>query len=326
MMLSRVADSMFWMARYVERAENIARFVEVNLALTLDLGGSVPEQWAPLVSTMGDDEWFREHHGDPTRENVLYWLTFDPDYAHSILSCIGAARENARTIREHISTDMWEELNSFYLLVHDEARRGAPAYHDLYAAVRRASQLFVGATDTTLSHGEGWHFAHMGRLLERADKTSRILDVKYFLLLPKLTDVGSPIDIVQWSALLRSASALDMYRARFGRLVPSRVAAFLLLDPDFPRSAHHCLTHAEGSLRAITGTHSGRYTNSAEQRLGRLRSDLDYLSIKDVFDVGLHEFVDQLQDRINDVGEAIFESLLAPTSSASAQRTAFQSQ
>ncbi len=314
MMLSRVADSMFWMSRYIERAENIARFIDVNTFLMLDLGETMSEQWRPLVAVTGDEAMFRERYTEPNRENVTRFLSFDEEYPNSIVSCLEAARENARIIRENISTAMWEELNKFYLMVREEAHRedGGRSSEDFYSEVRRLAQLFVGVTDGTLSHGEGWHFARMGRLIERADKTSRLLDVRYFLLLPKTSDVGTPLDIVQWSALLRSTSALDMYRAKHGRLAPTRIAEFLLLDADFPRAVRHCLDVAERSLRSITGTPVGTFQNSAEKTLGRLRSELDYTAIDDVFKEGLHEFIDRLQLRLNDVGEGIRDSLLSP--------------
>jgi uncharacterized alpha-E superfamily protein len=314
MMLSRVADSMFWMSRYIERAENIARFIDVNAFLTMELGDAVQQQWGPLVAVTGDEEVFRERYGEPNRANVTHFLTFDEEYPNSIVSCLSAARENARIVREYISSAMWQELNRFYLMVSDQAKRAIPldAEAEFYEDVRQGAQLFVGVTDGTMSHGEGWHFARMGRLLERADKTSRILDVRYFLLLPQVSDVGTPLDIVQWSALLRSASALNMYRAAHGRLSPNRIAEFLLLDPDFPRAVRHCCDAAEGSLRFITGTPMRTFRNSAEKTLGRLRSELDYTSIDDVLHEGFHEFIDRLQIRLNEVGAAIHESLLAP--------------
>ena len=314
MMLSRVADSMFWMSRYIERAENIARFVDVNAFLTMELGDAVQQQWGPLVAVTGDEALFRERYGEPSRANVIQFLTFDETYPNSIVSCLAAARENARIVREYISSAMWEELNRYYLMVSDQAKRkvALDAEAEFYEDVRQGAQLFVGVTDGTMSHGEGWHFARMGRLLERADKTSRILDVRYFLLLPQVSDVGTPLDIVQWSALLRSASALNMYRAAHGRISPNRIAEFLLLDPDFPRSVRHCCDVAERSLRYITGTPMRTFRNSAEKTLGRLRSELDYTSIDDVLHEGFHEFIDRLQMRLNEVGDAIYESLLAP--------------
>jgi uncharacterized alpha-E superfamily protein len=317
MMLSRVADSMFWMSRYIERAENIARFIDVNALLTMELGDAVHEQWGPLVAVTGDEEAFRESYSAPTRANVMRFLTFDENYPNSIVSCLAGARENARIVREYISTGMWEQLNKFYLMVQDQAKLDVAldAESEFYSEVRAGAQLFVGVTDGTLSHGEGWHFARLGRMLERADKTSRILDVRYFLLLPQITDVGTPLDIVQWSALLRSASALNMYRTIHGRLQPNKIAEFLLLDPDFPRAVRHCADVAERSLRAITGTPTRTFKNDAEKKLGRLRSELDYTSIDDVLHEGFHEFIDRLQIRLNEVGEAVQEGLLAPRSS-----------
>ena len=192
-MLSRVADSVFWMARYVERAENVARFIDVNHNLTLDLGEELGDQWAPLVYTTGDDAPFFKKYREASRENVLQFLTFDAENPNSILSCISYARENARTAREIISSDMWEELNRFYLLVRDGVRDGAQSDYEFFAQIKRASHLLIGTTDATMSHNRGWHFANLGRLLERADKTSRILDVKYITLLPHLQDVGTEI-------------------------------------------------------------------------------------------------------------------------------------
>jgi len=317
MMLSRVADSMYWMSRYIERAENIARFIDVNALLTMELGDAVQQQWGPLVAVTGDEAAFRERYDNPSRANVMRFLTFDEDYPNSIMSCLSAARENARIVREHISTTMWEQLNKFYLMVHDQSKLDVPleAESDFYAEVRAGSQLFVGVMDGTFSHGEGWHFARLGRMLERADKTSRILDVRYFLLLPKVSDVGTPLDIVQWSALLRSASALNMYRASHGRLQPNKIAEFLLLDPDFPRAVRHCADQAENSLRSITGTAPRTFRNSAEQKLGRLRSELDYTSIDDVMHEGFHEFIDRLQIRLNEIGASLQDQILSPRTS-----------
>jgi uncharacterized alpha-E superfamily protein len=308
---------MYWMSRYIERAENIARFIDVNALLTMELGDAVHEQWGPLVAVTGDEATYREKYGEPTRAGVMRFLTFDEDYPNSIINCLSGARENARIVREHISTAMWEQLNKYYLMVHDRAKLDVQldAESDFYADVRAGSQQFVGVMDGTFSHGEGWHFARLGRLLERADKTSRILDVRYFLLLPHPTDVGTPLDIVQWSALLRSASALNMYRATHGPLRPNKIAEFLLLDPDFPRAVRHCADAAEHSLRCITGTPTRTFRNSAEQKLGRLRSELDYTSIDDVMHEGFHEFIDRLQIRLNEVGAALQDLLLAPRTS-----------
>lgn len=325
-MLSRVADSVFWMARYIERAENVARFIDVNHNLSLELGDELGDQWAPLVYTTGDYEAFFKRYKDATRENVLRFLAFDKENPNSILSCVSSARENARTARETISSDMWEELNRFYLLVRDAVNSGASGDYEFFAQVKRASNLLIGTTDTTMSHGEAWNFVRMGRLFERADKTTRIVDVKYYILLPQVADVGTTLDVVQWSALLRSTSALEMYRRQHGRIQPNKVIDFLLLDRFFPRSFRYCVGGAEDSLHAITGTPEGTFGNRAEQQLGRLRSELDFTSIDDVINSGLHEFIDDVQDRLNRTGEAIYQCFFQLDSTSSQSQTQEQLQ
>jgi uncharacterized alpha-E superfamily protein len=312
-MLSRVAESIYWMSRYCERAENVARYIDVTLNLTLDLGLETAQQWAPLVYTTGDHDEFKTRFGEEgTRQNVIRFLTFDEDNRNSILSCLRSARENARTVREVISSQMWEELNKFYLLVRtarEEEVLDSP--FEFFERIKLAGSLLEGLAESTMSRGEAWHFRRLGRLFERADKTSRILDVKYYLLLPSLADVGNPLDSNQWAALLRSASALDMYRKAYGRITPANVAEFLILDRYFPRSMQFCLMRAEQSLLAITGGVQGSYLNKAEQRLGRLRAELNYANIQEIINTGLHEFIDSFQTKMNDVGEAIAETFFA---------------
>jgi uncharacterized alpha-E superfamily protein len=167
-----------------------------------------------------------------------------------------------------------------------------------------------------MEHGEGWHFGEIGRQLERADQTTRILDLKYFLLLPSSADVGKPIDDLQWGALLRSASAIEAYRRAHGRIAAAAVAGFLLLDREFPRSVHHCTTAAQSSLHAVTGTPVRRFANPAERSLGRLVAELDYTDVTDVIRAGLHGFLDSLQDRLNDIGDEITRTFFAPPTAA----------
>ena len=313
-MLSRVADSIYWMTRYMERAENVARFVDVNLHLMLDLPADMEQQWEPLVNTTGDRATFDENFGEVNRENVIRFLSFDPDYPSSILGCAHGARENARSVREVISSEMWVQVNRFYLMVRRAAFSDFSlmlAPHDFFQQVKIAGHTFEGVMDATMSHGEPWHFGRLGRFLERADKTSRILDMKYFILLPDVTYVGSPYDNIQWAALLRSASALEMYRKKYGRIVPKQVVEFLLLDPEFPRAVRYCVRRAEESLRAITGSSIGTYRNAAEQRLGRLRAELDFASTSEIMSRGLHEFVDYLQTELNLVGAELHDAIYA---------------
>ncbi|MEI6084485.1 MAG: alpha-E domain-containing protein [Verrucomicrobiota bacterium] len=312
-MLSRVADSIYWMNRYIERAENVARFIDVNLHLNLDLPAGSAEQWSPLVSITGDDEAFAKRHAVATRENVIEFLTFDAENPNSIRSCLRAARENGRSVREIISSEMWEQVNRFYLMVNSSAalERAIDSPSEFYNDIKMASHLYGGLAFTTMSHNEAWHFGRLARLMERADKASRILDVKYFILLPSVSDVGTPFDTIQWSAVLRSASAFEMYRKRFGRIAPRRVVEFLLLDAEFPRAVRYCLDKAEASLHVISGTPVGRYRYVPEQRLGQLCSELSFAAIDPIMECGLHEFVDDLQVKLNLVGEGIRETFFA---------------
>jgi uncharacterized alpha-E superfamily protein len=314
-MLSRVADSIYWLTRYVERAENVARFVEVNLNLLLD-SSSGPTQWDPIVLTTGDLPLFRDRYGEATAENVIRFLTFDADYPNSILSCLRIARENARSVRDVISSEMWQQVNSFYLMVTEVAQSGylsdLTTILKFFEEVKLQSHLFAGVMDATMTHNEGWHFGQIGRLIERADKTARILDVKYYILLPSPKDVGSTLDELQWMALLKSASAYEMYRKQGAhRISPMAVAEFLILDREFPRSVRSCITRTERSLHHITGTPVGNWRIPVERSLGRLRSDLDYITIEEIIHQGLHEFLDDLQSRMNEVGDKIFTTFFS---------------
>ncbi|MBD1845812.1 alpha-E domain-containing protein [Cyanobacteria bacterium FACHB-63] len=311
-MLSRVADSIYWMNRYVERAENIARFVDVNLTLLLDSPIGTSQQWKPLVMTTGDLPIFEERYGEASADNVIRFLTFDRAYPNSIISCLNAARENARSVREIISSEMWQQINAFYHFVNDAANEETINFQTFFSEVKLASHLFAGVASATMTHNDGWHFGLMGRLLERADKTSRIVDVKYFILLPSVKDVGTTLDQLQWIALLRSASAYEMYRKRgLHRITPTSVAEFLVLDREFPRSIRYCIRQAERSLHQITGTPEGTWNTEIERYLGKLRSDLDYITISDVMESGLHEFLDNLQRRMNEVGFNLSETFFA---------------
>jgi uncharacterized alpha-E superfamily protein len=338
-MLSRVADSVYWMNRQIERAENVARAAETALDLALEGTISQGRLWNALVCTFGDQADFRLRHGQADQANVISFLAFDAANPNSIASCLCAARENARTVRDMISSAMWEEINKAHLEVQSAARRYGGWLHprEFLEEVKRASQLITGVADATMSHGEAWHFGRLGRLLERADKTSRVLDVETFFLQPAASAVAPPAggsdangravtsppvqtaaeppggDAVRWSAVLESASALEMYRKQYGAVSRRHVAEFLIFDRFFPRAMHFCLIKAEESLLAITGGSKGSYTNPAEQRLGRLRATLDYGAIDEVLAGagGLHGFLDGFQLRLNRASDAIHETFFA---------------
>jgi len=324
-MLSRVADSVYWMNRQIERAENVARAVETTLDLALDGAVSPGRLWNALVCTFGDEADFWARFGLADQANVISFLAFDQVNPNSIASCLQAARENARTVRDMISTPMWEEINKAHLYVRSAAAANAEIDHprEFLDEVKRASQLITGVADATMSHGEAWHFARVGRLIERADKTSRVLDVEHYFQ-PAAARIAPPASgtaaddeteevAVQWSAVLESASALEMYRKVHGAVSRRSVANFLIFDREFPRAMHFCLIKAEESLLAITGGAKGAYSNPAEQRLGRLRSHLDYGAIDEILGGhgGLHGFIDGFQTDLNQASRAVFETFFA---------------
>lgn len=322
-MLSRVAESVYWMNRQIERAENVARAVETALDLALEGTISQGRLWNALVCTFGDQAAFQARHGQADQASVISFLAFEPANPNSIASCLHAARENARTVRDMISTPMWEEINKSHLYVQSAAQRFGGWLHprEFLDEIKRASQQITGVADATMSHGEAWHFGRLGRLVERADKTSRVLDVETFFLAPTASADANGLaadeppggDAVQWSAVLESASALEMYRKQYGAVSRRSVAEFLIFDRFFPRAMHFCLIKAEESLLAITGGAKGAYTNPAEQRLGRLRATLDYGAIDEVLAGagGLHGFIDGFQQRLNRASDAIHDTFFA---------------
>jgi uncharacterized alpha-E superfamily protein len=320
-MISRVADAVYWMSRYVERAENVARFVDVNQYLTLDLTveGEDDGQWTPMLEVTGDRAAFEKRYPTPDQENVIRFLAFDLNNPNSIFSCIRAARDNARTVREAISSELWRQINQMYHAIrvasNDPACLVEP--HKFLEAVKEGCHQVTGISEATMAHDEAWHFARVGRMLERADKTSRILDVKYFLLLPGIDYIGTPYDKIQWAAVLKSASALEMYRKKYRRIGPKQIGQFLVFDTSFPRSIRYCLGAASQSLHMISGTPASSFSNRAERRLGRLCADIDFADIDEVFEIGMHQYLDNIQMRLNDIGESIFTTYfsLSPESS-----------
>lgn len=316
-MLSRVANSIYWMNRYLERAENHARFIGVTFNLILDMPKNETAQWEPLLYASGDFEAFQEAFPQSTRSNILRFMSFDERNPNAILSCVHKARENARSIREIISKEMWEHINQFYHRCKDASRRDKwkmDDWQDFYNQVKMDSQLYYGIVDSTFTRSEGYQFGRLGRYLERADKTSRFIDVKYFILLPDVHEVGSNLDVLQWSAVLKSVSAFNMYRQTHLTINPSEIVEFLMLDQHFPRSLFYCLKEVEDAIIQITGHHSKRHP--AVKVIGKLRSDMEYNDIRDIFQFGLHESLDVFQQKLNHVGDVIYESYFAMKSPA----------
>lgn len=316
-MLSRVAHSLYWMSRYIERAENIARLLEVNLQMLLDFQSlddkTTTEHWSSILASSGDEEVFEKHHKNADSRSVTEFFAFDLRNPNSILSCVYAARENARMIRDQISLEMWETINELYLFL--RARNTADVWNagpnEFFQHIKMVSHLFQGLTASTYSRNEGWEFLQFGKYLERADKTTRILDVKYHILLPSATDVGGALDTAQWQAVLRSASALEAYRRFYVReILAWKAAEFLIFSDSFPRSLYYCVAQVDDFLRRILGETGARPRSEAARASKRLLSDLQSLTIKEVLDEGLHEFLMEVQKSLEKIGEGVVQSTM----------------
>jgi uncharacterized alpha-E superfamily protein len=309
-MLGRVANTIYWMNRYLERAENYARFMDVNFNLSLELPPNEIQQWQPLVVITGDWELYQSLNSKVEKTKVIYFLAFEERNPNSIYNCILNARENARAVRTEITKEVWEQINALYFLVKDGQEKKQCLdvnIRDFFTQIKNGCQLVYGMYDSTISRNEGWNFGKLGQVLERADKTSRVLDAKYHLLLDSPKEVGSSLDLIQWAALLKSVSAYDMYRKKYGKLSPSCIAEFLILDREFPRSILACLLIAEQSLITLSGSSVG-FSNDAQKQLGALRSQLEYIDINDIIDKGMHEYLDEIQGKLNKISSAIYNS------------------
>ncbi len=310
-MLSRVAHSLYWMSRYIERAENTARLLDVSLQFLSDLHDSAPAQlntWESLILSAGEEKQFAELYGAADSRTVTEFLAFDLRHPGSILSCVYAARENARMVRDQISLEMWETINELHLLLkaHNTAAVWAANPQEFFGKISRASHLFQGLTASTYSRSEGWEFIEFGKYLERADKTTRILDVKYHLLLPNATDVGGALDTAQWQAVLRSASALEAYRRYYVReILPWKVAEFLVFSDSFPRSLHFCVAQVDDFLRRILGETGARPRSAAARASRRLLAEIQSLTIADVMQRGLHEFLGEVQGTLAAISDEV---------------------
>lgn len=305
-MLSRVAENLYWMSRYIERAENIARIIDVNYNLMLDSNEfNSNQQWQPLVVTLGDDEEFEKHYKQYNEKNVISFLTFDERNSNSILSCISNARFNAKTARESISPEMFHEINDIYHKVHSllKTTPNTKTLKNLYDEVIKFSHLFIGLTERTLLQDEGWNFIRLGRLLERADKITRILDVKYFILLPSVGYVNTPYDDIQWAALLKSASAFEPYRKKHHTIEYDKILEFLISEENYPRSVTYCLKRLFDTISRIDETGG----SLSYLKIKELNKEIANISVKEIKHYGLHEYLDLVQQKFNDVGNSIYK-------------------
>jgi uncharacterized alpha-E superfamily protein len=322
-LLARYADCIFWLARYVERAENLARILDVNETFSRDSRGG--QNWRSIVQLNSDEERFFASHEAAAAHSVVNFYVIDGDNPTSIVSTIRYARENARTLRPLISTEMWVQLNVFYnrlaeLSTEDLAPGNLAA---LFAMIKEACQTHTGITEGTFFRDQGWYFYQIGRYIERADQTTRLLDIKYHLLLPSLYDVGSPVDVSQWNALLRSAAGYHAYRRlHAASTTPARVAGFMLLNNAFPRSVHHCVREVGRLLGEVKSHHGLRNGNDAAEELDRLQAVLGTFEISSILRSGLHEFLDSIQRQLMAVTRELSIAFFGYTPEASQAQAA----
>ncbi len=305
-LLSRYAECIFWLARYVERVENLARILDVNETFSRDRSGE--HNWLPIVQLNADEARFFARHKAASTEAVLDFYVTDGDNPSSIVSAVKSARENARTLRPLISTEMWVQLNKFHSRMTSLRKEtfGPGQLTPLFAEIKEACQTHTGITEGTFYRDQGWYFYQLGRYLERADQTTRLLDIKYHSLLPRASDVGSPIDASQWNALLRSASGYHAFlRMHSSGLTPGSVAGFLLLNRRFPRSVYLCIRQIETLLTELKSRYMLRGGSRAAETLDGLRAIMGSRSIESILAQGLHEFLDGVQRQLINVTNEI---------------------
>ncbi len=307
-MLSRIGESLYWMTRQLERADGTARILDINVVYMLeaDEGATEETQWQPLLNIVGADELYPERYpdGKVTVQRVIHLLTQDKENFGSLYNSLRMARENARVVRDRISNEMWEAINEFWLAVDKHLKGTLQPWRaaEFYAYVHREVATFFGLAQSTMMRGEAYGFTVLGSLQERADMTARILDVRYHLLLPDLSLVGSPLDYYQWGALLKSLSGFESYRRIYqGGIRPIDVVELLVLNPDFPRSLAYCVDGMGKALERIGVGSTGPVTES----LQALRDHLDRATPKAVLDDGLHEYLETFLELLADLTGAL---------------------
>ncbi len=305
-MLSRVANLIYWTARYLERSENTLRLIDVNAQLVLDLEShhdfNDPRSWEPLVYVTGEEEKFFELYEKPvTEEAVVEFLLFDRKNPSSLLSCVAGARENARCVRDQISSEMWEVINTFYLSLktHSYETYAEVGSSEYIADLKLRTQQIYAVAESMMPRNESWWFYLLGRYLERADNVSRILDIKYFMMLPDRHHVGSALDVIQWGSVLRSCSGFEAFRrTQRGQLKLENVTNYLIRDTEFPRSILASVTAAENCLAKICDTKTNPAHRSVTRELTILREHLSNTDVAQVIAGGLHEYLDDIQQRV----------------------------
>ena len=306
-MLGRTANGVFWMGRYLERAENTSRLIEAGfrMALTRDLVTS-QQEWRSVVSTVGHTKQYELYNGTYTGVQVWNFLLRDRNNPGSVLAMIEGARTAARAVRTALTREVWEAVNESWMVICDALARPVreAALGEVLALIRRQSMLVRGAIDGSMLRSENFNFFRIGTFIERGDNTARILDVKYYVLLPSLAWVGSRLDNVQWESVLRSVSGERAYRwLNAGSIDPKGIAEFLLLDQRFPRSLNFCLDNLRTNLASLA--HQYGHESSAHEVLRGVSSRFHQSTIEEIFEAGLHQFIQEFIARNRQVSQAI---------------------
>ena len=314
-MLSRTADHLFWMSRYMERAENLARLLDVTWQMSLVPQSleAANQNWNAIIALNSLEEEFASRYSAVNAENVLRFMVSDTANHASIHSCLRLCRENAHAVRGTVTSEMWETMNSTWLEAREKTFEQIfnAGIGEFFEWVKMRSSLSRGTTLGTLLQDEAYHFIRLGTLLERADNAARILDVKYHVLRPH-GDEGAT-DFYQWGALLRSVSAFEVYRKAYRDVItPERVAELLILRMDMPRSLHFCMNGVVKNLDLIANLHS----SETQRQAGLLHAQLHYARVEDILEHGLHEWLTDFMDRIYMLGDGISKDFLVPMAEA----------
>ena len=319
--LSRYAECIFWLSRFVERAENLARILEVNETHGRERGGA--RDWLSIVRINADEAAFWAKHAQVSADSVIHFYLTDPENPTSIVSAVANARENARTLRPLVSTEMWVQLNVF----HNRLKAIAPSelapggLSALLNEIKEACQTFAGITEGTFYRDHAWYFYRLGKYIERGDQTTRLLDTKYQLL-TRSDDDADPHRIGQWHALLRSASGYHAFRrVHSSDLTPARVAGFLLFDASFPRSVYFCIREIEAALYELKSRFGVRAGNDVAEGLDALRTILARRPTEEILGSGLHDFVDFVQRALIDITDRISVAFFSQTGPVAATQT-----
>jgi uncharacterized alpha-E superfamily protein len=312
-MLSRTADSLFWMGRYTERAENTARMLDVNTQMSLlpQTDEQTAVAWKAMVSISELETAYGKKHTRYNTDTVLNFMARDESNSSSIISCLHSARENARAVRGSLTTEVWETVNTTWLEAQKMLDQGALERDPsaFFEWVKFRSHLTRGVTVGTMLRDEALFFIRMGTFLERADNTARLLDVKFYALPDNEDGEFGPRDFYHWTALLRSVSGFEVYRKTYRDVItPERVAELLILRSEMPRSLLACVSEVEVNLREVANAQS----NGTLREAGKLKADLAFGTIEEILELGLHAYLQRFLDRINNIASGVSRDFLVP--------------